>query len=137
MEIRKLPIGQGLAWFRQAIDLGARNPRAVFGAALLFLLALYAVALVFAIVGAMVVGQDATPAAGQGPDLRDALIVAAPPFLLVLVLVPILLGGFMHVIRETESGRPGHARDVLLQLRSPAGRRLGGLGLLPVAFTAG
>ncbi len=56
MEIRKLPIGQGLAWFRQAIDLGARNPRAVFGAALLFLLALYAVALVFAIVGAMVVG---------------------------------------------------------------------------------
>ena len=124
MEIRKLPIGQGLAWFRQAIDLGARNPRAVFGAALLFLLALYAVALVFAIVGAMVVGQGAAPAAGKGPDFRDALIVAAPLFLVVMVLAPILLGGLMHVIRETESGRPVRARDVFLPLRSPAGRRL-------------
>ena len=136
MEIRKLPIGQGLAWFRQAIDLGARNPRAVFGAALLFLLALYAVALVFAIVGAMVVGQGATPAAGQGPDLRDALIVAAPLFLVVMVLAPILLGGLMHVIRETESGRPVRARDVFLPLRSPAGRRLAGIGLVQVALTA-
>ena len=39
MEIRKLPIGQGLAWFKQSIDLGGHNPRGVFGAAALVLLA--------------------------------------------------------------------------------------------------
>jgi len=29
MQVRKLPVSQGLAWFRAAIDLGARNPKAV------------------------------------------------------------------------------------------------------------
>ena len=48
MEIRKLPIGQGLAWFKQSIDLGGHNPRGVFGAAALVLLALYAGGLLFA-----------------------------------------------------------------------------------------
>ena len=44
MDIRALPVAQGLAWFKQAIDLGGRNPRAVFGAAMLLILALYAAA---------------------------------------------------------------------------------------------
>ena len=45
MDIRALPVGQGLTWFKQAIDLGGRNPRAVFGAALLLIASLYAAAL--------------------------------------------------------------------------------------------
>ena len=49
MDIRRLPASQGLAWFRQAIDLGAKNPRAVFGAAALAIVALYAAALVMAL----------------------------------------------------------------------------------------
>ena len=50
MDIRALPVGQGLAWFKQAIDLGGRNPRAVFGAAMLLILALYAAAMLMALV---------------------------------------------------------------------------------------
>lgn len=136
MDIRKVPISQGLAWFRQAIDLGARNPRAVFGAAVLFLVALYAVALLFAIAAAVVVGQDASQATDTVPDLQAALTVAVPLFLVVMLLVPILLGGLMHVIREAESGRPVRARDVFLPLRTSAGRRLAGIGLVQVALTA-
>ena len=48
MDIRALPVAQGLAWFKQAIDLGGRNPRAVFGAAMLLILALYAAAMLMA-----------------------------------------------------------------------------------------
>ena len=50
MDIRDLPASQGLVWFRQAIDLGAKNPRAVFGAAALAIIALYAAALALALV---------------------------------------------------------------------------------------
>ena len=50
MQIRKLPVGQGLAWFKQAIDLGGRNPRAVFGAAVLLILALYTAAMLMALI---------------------------------------------------------------------------------------
>mgnify|MGYP003614306764 FL=1 len=52
MDIRRLPASQGLVWFRQAIDLGAKNPRAVFGAALLAIAALYAAALLMVLVPA-------------------------------------------------------------------------------------
>ncbi len=133
MDIRAVPVSQGLVWFKQAIDLGARNPRAVFGGALLLIGALYVVALVFALLGAAAGGgmgtADAAPA-----DLRRVLLAAMPLFLLVMLLVPVLLGGLMHVIREAEAGRPVRARDVFAPLRSPEGRRLALLGLVQVAL---
>lgn len=134
MDIRALPVGQGLTWFKQAIDLGGKNPRAVFGAALLLIIALYAAAMLVAlamatlVMGGQAVGDDA------GPDLRLAMWVAIPLMLLVMLLVPILLGGLMHVIREAEAGRPVRARDVFMPLRGARGRRLGLLGLLQVAL---
>lgn len=134
MDIRALPVGQGLVWFRQAIDLGARNPRAVFGAALLLIGALYAVALVFAMLGALASGGMAAATGDAPPDLRRVLLAAMPLFLLVMLLVPILLGGLMHVIREAEVGRPVRARDVFVPLRSPGGRRLALLGLVQMAL---
>jgi hypothetical protein len=134
MDIRALPVGQGLAWFKQAIDLGGRNPRAVFGAALLLILALYSAAMLMALVMAVMVGAgEATP--GGTPDLRLVMAVALPLTLLVMFLVPILLGGLMHVVRETEAGRPARARDVFAPLRSVQGRRLALLGLVQVALT--
>ena len=136
MDIRALPVGQGLTWFKQAIDLGGKNPRAVFGAALLLIIALYAAAMLVAlamatlVMGGQAVGDDA------GPDLRLAMWVAIPLMLLVMLLVPILLGGLMHVIREAEAGRPVRARDVFMPVRVPRGRRLALLGLLQVALAA-
>ena len=134
MDIRALPVGQGLAWFKQAIDLGGRNPRAVFGAALLLILALYTAAMLLALVLAVMVGAgEATQ--GSAPDMRLVMAVAIPLTLLVMFLVPILLGGLMHVVREAEAGRPVRARDVFAPLRSAQGRSLALLGLVQVALT--
>ena len=134
MDIRALPVAQGLAWFKQAIDLGGRNPRAVFGAALLLILALSTAAMVMALVLAVMVGAGGA-AEGQAPDLRLVMAVAIPLTLLVMFLVPILLGGLMHVVREAEAGRPVRARDVFAPLRSARGRSLALLGLVQVAMT--
>lgn len=133
MDIRALPVGQGLAWFKQAIDLGSRNPRAVFGAALLLILALYTAAMLLALVLAVMVGAgEATQ--GGAPDMRLVVAVAIPLTLVVMFLVPILLGGLMHVVRETEAGRPVRARDVFMPLRTAQGRSLALLGLVQIAM---
>ncbi|GHC03338.1 BPSS1780 family membrane protein [Thermomonas carbonis] len=134
MDIRALPVGQGLAWFKQAIDLGGRNPRAVFGAAMLMILALYTAAMLMALVLAVMVGAGSATA-GQAPDLRLVMAVAIPLTLLVMFLVPILLGGLMHVVREAEAGRPVRARDVFAPLRTAQGRSLALLGLVQIAMT--
>jgi hypothetical protein len=132
MDIRRLPASQGLVWFRQAIDLGAKNPRAVFGAALLAIAALYAAALLMVLVLAtLMLGGKAV---GSNPDLGLVMAVALPLTLAIMVLVPVLLGGLMHVIRETEAGRVVRARDVFAPLRSAQGRRLAWLGLVQVAL---
>ena len=134
MDIRALPVGQGLAWFKQAIDLGGKNPRAVFGAALLLILALYTAAMLVALVLAVIVGAG-DAAEGSTPDLRLVMAVAIPLTLLVMFLVPILLGGLMHVVREAEAGRPVRARDVFAPLRSAHGRSLALLGFVQVGLT--
>jgi len=132
MDIRKLPASQGLVWFRQAIDLGAKNPRAVFGAALLAIASLYTAALLMVLVLAtLMLGGKAV---GSNPDLGVVMAVALPLTLAIMVLVPVLLGGLMHVIRETEAGRKVRARDVFAPLRNAQGRRLAWLGLVQVVL---
>lgn len=135
MDIRRLPAMQGLVWFRQAIDLGSKNPRAVFGAALLLIASLYMAALLMALVLAALVGGGA--AAGKTPDIGLLMAVALPMTLLVMFLVPILLGGLMHVVREAEAGRPVRARAVFAPLRGEHGRRLAWLGLVQVGMAVG
>jgi len=128
MDIRKLQIGRGLAWFRQAADLGVRNPRAIFGAGLLFILTLYAVVLLM-ILPAVGMGRS-----GAAQDLMSLLGWLAPLFVVVLLLMPVLFGGLMHVIREAEAGRPVRARDLYAPLRQGAARRLALVGLLQLLF---
>jgi len=128
MNIRKLPVGRGLAWFRQAADLGVRNPRAIFGAGLLFILTLYAVVLV------MMLPAMGMMRSGASKDILALLGWLAPLFLVVLLLMPVLFGGLMHVIREAEAGRPVRARDLYAPLRQGAARRLALLGLLQLLF---
>ena len=132
MDIRRLPAAQGLVWFRQAIDLGAKNPRAVFGAGMLLVSSLYVAVLAMALVLSMLVGGE--PKQGQAPDLRLLLPVALALTLLIMFLVPILLGGLMHVVREAEAGRSVRARDLFAPLRSQQGQRLAWLGLVQVAL---
>lgn len=132
MDIRKLPANQGLAWFRLAIDLGAKNPRAVFGAALLLISTLYAAVLLMALVLSLLVGGETQE--GQLPDMKLVMLVALALAMLIIFLVPILLGGLMHVIREAEAGRSVRARDIYAPLRSEHGQKLAWLGLVQVAL---
>lgn len=130
MNIHKLPVGSGLAWFRQALDLGSRNPRAVFGAALLFIGTVYAMALVLSLPAvAMLRGAP-------GVDFTALLGWLAPLFLVVLLVVPVLLGGLMHVIREAEAGRDVRARDLFAPWRQRKAGRLAMLGLVQLLFGA-
>jgi hypothetical protein len=126
MDIRKLPAGQGVAWFRQAVNLGARNPKAVFGAALLFILSVYALAFVL-MLPAMEFMGPATPAATM-------IVRMVPSFLAILVVLPVLFAGLMHVIREAEAGRPARARDLYAPFRDARARRLAALGLVQLLF---
>ena len=130
MHVRKIPAGQGMAWFRAAIDLGGRNPKAVFGAAVLLIAVLYAIALVVALV-AMTLSR-ATP--GTAPNTAVLLAVAVPLFVGMMVLLPILLGGLMHVIREAEAGRPVRARDLFAPFRSGRAGALAALGGLQIVL---
>lgn len=125
MEVRKVPVSQGLAWFRAAIDLGARNPKAVFGAALLFIAVMYLVAAVMGLVVAVLGGGAQKPG-----TVFMAMFV--PFFIALMMLVPILIGGLMHVIREAESGRPVRARDLFSPFRSGRAKALAALGLLQI-----
>lgn len=121
MEIRKLPISQGLAWFKQSIDLGGQNPRGVFGAAALMLVLAYALAV--AIVMVMVLSAGTLPGGeGEEPDV-GALMGALWPWIVLMMLVlsvlmTFLVGGVMHVIRETEAGNKPGALAVFQPFRS-------------------
>lgn len=129
MQVRKLPASQGLAWFRAAIDLGGRNPKAVFGAALLFIVVLYGLMLALAVglVG-FFLGANAEP------DPSGMLMLGIPLYLAVMMLMPILMGGLMHVIREAELGRPVRARDLFAPFRTGQAKPLAALGLLQIVF---
>ena len=127
MTIRKLPASQGLAWVRNSLDLGARNPKAVFGAALLLMAVFYLLA-----IGLVIVGDALAGATG---DAGGAFLAIFMPLTMgMMVLLPILLGGLMHVIREVEAGRPARAVDLFAPLRSARFKSLVGLGLVQVAF---
>ena len=134
MDIRALPVSQGLSWFKQAIDLGARNPRAVFGASLLLIITMYTTVLAVALLASMMAAAGGDASAAGEPDMRRAAMVALPLFFLIMLLVPVLLGGLMHVIRESEAGRPVRARDVFKPLGQPQGRRLALLGLVQIGL---
>jgi hypothetical protein len=133
MDIRKLPAGQALAWFKQAIDLGGSNPRGIFGAAILMIATFYAVALALLL-----------PMMGMTAGLRSdevdmaAVMTRVMPMVAVMVvavslLVPFLVGGFMHVLRENEAGRRPGALQVFRAFRAP---QRGSLLLVGLAMLA-
>lgn len=133
MDIRKLPASQGLAWFRQAIDLGGRNPKGVFGAAALMILAFYTVALILVVpMVASVSGLDR-----NNPDLGALMTrimpIAAAMMLAISLLMPFLIGGLMHVIRETEAGRKPGPLALFQPFRAGRGGRLVAIGLIVLA----
>lgn len=134
MNIRKIDTNAVIACFTRAVDLGGRNPKAVFGAALLALAVVFALGLavvVVASIGAVAAGyqpQAANPAA--------AIAIGAPVVLFFMLLTPVLGGGMMHVVHESESGRPVSALGVFAGFRGGRLLPLAGLVVLPIAGLA-
>jgi hypothetical protein len=131
MEVRKIPVAQGLAWFRAAIDIGARNPKAVFGASVLFIATLYGLAI---LLGVVAVALTRGGGADAQPDMVLFASIFVPLFIGLMVIMPVLIGGLMHVIREAEAGRPVRARDLFAPMRSPRVGTLALLGLVQIGF---
>lgn len=126
-QIRKVPARRGLDWFLHAVNLGRRNPRAIFGASLLMMCTLYLVALVLSVPAATVLSN-------KSADPTQVLTSIVPMFLAVLFLLPILMGGLMHVIREAEAGRPVRALDLFAPLRQRKAGALAALGLIQIVL---
>ena len=122
--LRKVPLTHGAQWLLRAINLGTRNPRAIFGAALLLIAVLYLVMYVFTMPLRL----------GGEPDLEGLFRILAIAMLAAALVLPVLLGGLMHVIREAENGRPVRARDLFAPLRLQRTLPLALLGLIQIAL---
>lgn len=130
--IRKVEAGVAISWFTRAVDVGGRNARAVFGAGLLGIVMIMAVALVAGL--AMGLAMAAGTPAGQAPDMAAAMPWVLGLVLLMSALWPVVAGGMQQVLHGAEAGAPVSATDAFAGLRRfwP----LAGLAILPVAAFA-
>lgn len=122
---------RAISWLTQALNIGTRNARALFGGAGLGVACLY-----LTLVAVMAVLQPPAASSVQTIDAQAILRAAAPVFVLMLLAFPLLLGGVVHLIDRTERGETVRALDVFAPLRD--GRKVGALvaiGLLQVAIS--
>lgn len=130
MNVRKLAAYHGFNWMRDAVNAGARNPRAVLGSAALFLFALY-------LAGAISVLPVAWRLQGRaGLSFGESLAAAIPLLIVLALLVPILLAGLFHIFDDVEHGRPARARDLFAAFRQGRVLSLMGLGVVQVMLNA-
>lgn len=128
MNVRRVPLAQGLEWMKAAINIGARNPRAVFGAALLFLCTLYLASVLAVLpVAARLQGRSEL-------SIGESIAAAIPLFVVLTLVMPVLLAGLIHVMHEAEHGRPTRARDLFAAFGHGRARPLMTLGLVQIVF---
>lgn len=99
------PVAVGIAapfrWLARAVDVGRRNPKALFGA----------LALVLAVVFAISVLQMVLQGGAQGSGTGIAVVMALTTVIGWLVMPPLFAGVF-RVLDATDRGRPVVATDV-------------------------
>jgi hypothetical protein len=110
----------GFHWLRRAINVGRHNPRALFGAASILMLAwMLPTMLQLVLHAAFKPGQGA------------ALVIAALMTLLWLATLVPLMGGYLRMLDASERGRPAHAGEIFQIFRSgPVWRRCVAFSLL-------
>lgn len=128
MQIRPLPPLQAWHWLVQAINLGMRNPRAIFGAALLLVGSLYAMVMAGGVLVALF---------GGGEVSTLTLLITLLMVVAIFMMMPVLAGGLMHVIAEAEAGRPTAARDLYRPFALGRAGKLAALGGLQILLMAG
>ena len=110
MTTRALGPGAGIAWLKQAVNLGRNNPKAVFGGAGLLLLAVMVLAIALSLLVGLLQGAlEPGPAGAMG-----LMFVVMVP---VLLLLAALMVGYLRLIDAVESGREARATDVFAAMR--------------------
>lgn len=101
MTARTVSMGAPFRWLMKAVDVGRRNPRALFGGfALLMLVGLVPSAIQF---GLQMLLADS-------PQLMMAIYLLV--LLASVVLMPPLTGGALRLLHACETGQPASATDV-------------------------
>jgi len=105
MTTRAVRPGAGIAWLKQAVNLGRNNPKAVFGGAALLLFTIVALAVGLSVlVGLLTAAWNP----GSGGAMALSLLVMAP----ILLLLAALMVGYLRLIDAVENGRDARASDV-------------------------
>lgn len=100
----------GIGWLKNAINLGHDNPKALFGAAGLIVLAALAVVVPLMLLQAFVLVKLA-------PSGIPALVVSLLPMLVLLALFPALTIGYLRMLDAVEAGGAARATDVFAGFR--------------------
>lgn len=123
MGTRALGPGAGIGWLKNGVNLGRRNPKAIFGGVALMILAF---ALPIAVFCLAIAGMDVAKPGSAG-FFWTILI-------LVLAFIPLMSAfavGFLRLIDKVENERPARASDVFAAFRDP-GAVLRVIGLIIV-----
>lgn len=127
MTTRAVSPGSGWRWFRQAINLGRNNPKAVFGAVALMAV----IALIPSVIQLLL-----QYGLGLGPEA--VMMVIGVTTLASIVIYPLLIGGLLRVIHASENNQPTHATAIFDTFQAGHDRgRLIGFGLLMTAIYLG
>lgn len=129
----KIGVEDVLGLFRSALDAGARQSKAVLGAAMLHVLAwlAFGVALVLLLVGLGVAGAGGE----SGEAAMRASMAAAGPMVMVVAMIvaivvsPVLGGGMVQVMDNAERGS-ARATDAFAGFRGDRFPSLAGLAVL-------
>jgi hypothetical protein len=108
MATRALGPMAGFHWFMHGVNLGRNNPRAVFGGALVVIVALLGLVLVLGMLASLVLG------AGQAASPLVGWMLLLP----VVAVVAGLLVGYLQLIDRVERGEPVRAAAVLEGFRA-------------------
>ncbi|MFY2762656.1 hypothetical protein [Arenimonas sp. MALMAid1274] len=123
MSARTVEMAAPFGWLMKSLDVGRRNPKALFGALLLM------VVVVFAMTAMQMVAQ-----AIVGPSLMALGVVYVVVMLFSAVVMPPITGGVFRVIDATHRGAPARATDVFSMFRQPGAARQ--VILVSLLFTA-
>lgn len=102
MTARTVSMGAPFRWLMKAVDVGRRNPGALFGG--------FAIVLLVGLVPSLL-QYGLQLALADSPQLMMALYLLV--LLASIVLMPPLTGGALRLLHACESGQPASATDVL------------------------
>lgn len=104
----------GIGWLKEAVLLGWRNPKAIFGGAALFLLALLAVM-------ALMLGVQMLVHASLDATSFTAIVLSLLPTLAMVAFLAVLMVGYLRLVDGVSGGAAIGAAGVFATLRDARG----------------